>query len=71
MIPDERRERIERFRRETVEIAPYDARWPDLFAEECDRLNALFPALIRRIEHFGSTAIPGLGASRSWTCSSK
>ena len=62
MMPDPLRERIERFRREAVEIVPYDPRWPRLFAEERDRLARLFPAIIRRIEHFGSTAVPGLDA---------
>jgi len=62
VIPDQLRERIDRVRRESVEIVPYDPRWPQLFAEERDRLNTLFPALIRRIEHFGSTAVVGLAA---------
>ena len=62
MIPEGVRQRIDRVRRERVEIVPYDARWPELFTEEKDRLTALFPALIRRVEHFGSTAVPGLAA---------
>jgi GrpB-like predicted nucleotidyltransferase (UPF0157 family) len=62
VIPDHLRERIERLARETVTIAPYDSRWPQLFAEERSRLVALFPSLIRRTEHFGSTAVPGLSA---------
>ncbi len=43
MIPEALRERIERFRREAVEIVPYDPRWPRLFVEERDRLKELFP----------------------------
>ena len=62
VIPDHLRERIERLGRETVAIAPYDSRWPQLFAEERSRLVTLFPSLIRRTEHFGSTAVPGLSA---------
>ena len=62
MIPEHIRERIDRVRREPVEIVPYDARWPELFVEERNRLIGLFPALIRRVEHFGSTAVPGLAA---------
>ena len=62
MIPDDVRDRIERVRREPVEIVPYDPRWPELFVEERDRLIAMFPALIRRVEHFGSTAVTGLAA---------
>ena len=54
---------VERALRERIEIVPYDARWPALFAEEAQRLRALLPAaLIGRIEHFGSTAVPGLAA---------
>jgi GrpB-like predicted nucleotidyltransferase (UPF0157 family) len=46
-----------------VEIADYDPRWPLLFDEEAKRLRAVLdPSLIVGIEHFGSTAIPGLSA---------
>lgn len=46
-----------------IEIVAYDPRWPDLFAAEAARLKAALPAdLILGIEHFGSTAIPGLAA---------
>jgi GrpB-like predicted nucleotidyltransferase (UPF0157 family) len=62
MIPDHLRERIDRLGRETVEIVEYDSRWPERFLEERERLIALFPALVRRVEHFGSTAVPGLPA---------
>lgn len=56
-------ERIQAAIREEVEIAPYDARWPLRFEEECARLRALLPRdLLGRIEHFGSTAVPQLAA---------
>jgi GrpB-like predicted nucleotidyltransferase (UPF0157 family) len=46
-----------------VEIVNYDPRWPILFDEEASRLRAtLDPSLIVGLEHFGSTAIPGLSA---------
>jgi GrpB-like predicted nucleotidyltransferase (UPF0157 family) len=46
-----------------VEIVPYDPRWPILFDEEAKRLRAILdPSLIVGLEHFGSTAIPGLSA---------
>ena len=46
-----------------VEIVDYDPRWPILFDEEAERLRAtLDPSLIVGLEHFGSTAIPGLSA---------
>jgi len=56
-------ERIQRLASEHVEIVPYDPRWPRLFEEEKTHLLACLPRhLVRRIEHFGSTAVPGLGA---------
>jgi GrpB-like predicted nucleotidyltransferase (UPF0157 family) len=46
-----------------VEIVAYDSRWPLLFDEEARRLRAVLdPSLIVGLEHFGSTAIPGLSA---------
>ena len=46
-----------------VEIVNYDPRWPTLFDEEAKRLRAtLDPSLIMGLEHFGSTAVPGLSA---------
>src|SRR5262249_18331935 len=38
-------------------------RWPELFRREKDHLWSCLPSdLIRRVEHFGSTAVPGLAA---------
>ena len=62
MIPEHLRQRIERLGSETVEIVAYDSRWPGLFLHERARLVQMFPALVRRVEHFGSTAVPGLSA---------
>ena len=46
-----------------VEIVDYDPRWPLLFDKEARRLRlVLDPSLIVGLEHFGSTAIPGLAA---------
>jgi GrpB-like predicted nucleotidyltransferase (UPF0157 family) len=46
-----------------VEIVDYDPRWPLLFVEEARRLRAVLdPSQIMGLEHFGSTAIPGLSA---------
>ncbi|TPG67350.1 GrpB family protein [Hymenobacter nivis] len=46
-----------------VEITPYDALWAVLFAAERRRiLAALGPDVALRIEHFGSTSVPGLPA---------
>jgi GrpB-like predicted nucleotidyltransferase (UPF0157 family) len=56
-------ERIKRVLQEEVSLVPYDPAWPQVFeAEKRHLLNCLPSELIRRIEHFGSTAIPNLSA---------
>lgn len=56
-------QKIARVVREHVDIAPYDPSWKQLFEEERDHLRACLPGdLVGRIEHFGSTAVPGLVA---------
>ncbi|MCP3980391.1 MAG: GrpB family protein [bacterium] len=56
-------QRIERVVREKIAISPYDPRWPESFRREKAHLRACLPGdLVRRIEHFGSTAVPGLAA---------
>ncbi len=57
------RDRVARAVREEVGIVPYDPDWPRLFQEEKRHLLAcLPPGLIKRVEHFGSTAVPNLPA---------
>jgi ribosomal-protein-alanine N-acetyltransferase len=46
----------------TLSIVPYDPDWPDAFARERDRIAAALGDLAIRIEHNGSTAVPGLAA---------
>ena len=54
---------ITRLLAEDIGVVPYDPSWPDAFEAERDHLRACLPAeLIVRIEHFGSTAVPGLSA---------
>ncbi len=46
-----------------IEISPYSKNWPDLFEKEKNLIaNTLEPGLFSRIEHFGSTSVPGLSA---------
>jgi GrpB-like predicted nucleotidyltransferase (UPF0157 family) len=45
-----------------LEIVPYDSAWPDVFAAEKRRLLDKLGDLATRIEHHGSTAVPGLAA---------
>jgi GrpB-like predicted nucleotidyltransferase (UPF0157 family) len=56
-------DRVQRLIQEHVDIVPYDIHWPAMFLLEKEQLSScLPPALIGRIEHFGSTAVPGLPA---------
>jgi GrpB-like predicted nucleotidyltransferase (UPF0157 family) len=56
-------QKIARVVREHVDIVPHDSNWERLFHEERDHLRSCLPHdLIQRIEHFGSTAVPGLAA---------
>ena len=46
-----------------ITLTKHDLRWPVLFAEEAARIRAAVDGgLIVGIEHFGSTAVPGLSA---------
>jgi GrpB-like predicted nucleotidyltransferase (UPF0157 family)/ubiquinone/menaquinone biosynthesis C-methylase UbiE len=45
-----------------IEILDYDAGWPDAFEAERVRLAHALGALALRIDHHGSTAVPGLAA---------
>ena len=57
------KEKIARVVREEVAVVPYDPRWPAMFEQERRHLRSALPRdLVRRIEHFGSTAVPGLSA---------
>lgn len=45
-----------------IEIVPYDSGWPAAFEAEAVRLRGALGLLALRIDHHGSTSIPGLGA---------
>ncbi len=63
LAPETLEEKIQRVLRDDVAITPYDPAWPESFAREKAHLLACLPDdLIRRVEHFGSTAVPGLSA---------
>lgn len=56
-------QRVQRVLREEIAIEPYDPRWPVQFQLERKHLLDCLPdGLLERIEHFGSTAVPGLSA---------
>lgn len=46
----------------SVVLSPYSASWPVAFAEAHDELTAAFAPVRVRIEHIGSTSVPGLSA---------
>jgi GrpB-like predicted nucleotidyltransferase (UPF0157 family) len=57
------KQKIARVTKEQISIAQYNPAWPKLFIEEKEYLLSCLPIeLIKRIEHFGSTAIPNLAA---------
>ncbi|QUQ65011.1 GrpB family protein [Kutzneria sp. CA-103260] len=45
-----------------IEIVPYDPAWAAAFAELRSRLSGPLSGVASRIEHVGSTAVPGLAA---------
>jgi GrpB-like predicted nucleotidyltransferase (UPF0157 family) len=45
-----------------VQIVDYDSRWPGLFDLEAKRIRAALGRAALRIEHTGSTSVPGLAA---------
>jgi putative glutamine amidotransferase len=45
-------------------IADYDPAWPAMFEEEAAAIRAALGAVAERVEHVGSTAVPGLAAKR-------
>lgn len=48
---------------DNVEIVDYNPEWPHLFDEAAAALRHILPAdAIGRVEHYGSTAIPGMAA---------
>ena len=56
-------EKVARVLKDEVGVVPYDPRWPELFENERFHLLSCLPTdLVKRIEHFGSTAVPGLPA---------
>ena len=54
-----------------VEVVAYSAAWPREFDRvAADLSDALAEVSLVSIEHVGSTSVPGLAASRSWTWTS-
>jgi GrpB-like predicted nucleotidyltransferase (UPF0157 family) len=47
---------------EPIEIREYDPEWPQLYAREEARIRSVLGDRVARIEHAGSTSVPGLPA---------
>ncbi len=45
-----------------IKIVPYDCAWPSLFEVEATDIRAAMGDLALRVEHVGSTSVPGLAA---------
>lgn len=57
------KKRIQELVKEEISIIPYDLVWPKMFEDEAAFLLKKLPQnIVKRIEHFGSTAVPGLSA---------
>ena len=48
--------------RRALTIVPYDPIWPDQFQGHRDAISTALGQLAVRVEHIGSTSVPGLGA---------
>ncbi len=48
--------------RDPVSVVPYDPSWPTRFRTEAARIRHALGAVALRIDHHGSTAVPGLAA---------
>jgi GrpB-like predicted nucleotidyltransferase (UPF0157 family) len=45
-----------------IVLVEYDSRWPQVFGREASRIRAVLASLAIRVEHVGSTSVPGLPA---------
>jgi GrpB-like predicted nucleotidyltransferase (UPF0157 family) len=43
-------------------LVDYDPEWPELYAREAERIRAILGPRVVRLEHVGSTSVPGLAA---------
>jgi len=45
-----------------IHLSDYDPEWPRLYVREADRIRAALGEKLVRVEHVGSTSVPGLSA---------
>lgn len=46
----------------SIDVLDYDPTWPGLYESEAARIRSILKGRIVRIEHVGSTSVPGLPA---------
>ena len=46
----------------TIALVPYDAHWPAAYSGIAEEIRAVLGEAVMRIEHVGSTSVPGLSA---------
>lgn len=46
----------------TIEISEYDPAWPQIAARLAEAISTACADAVQRVEHIGSTSVPGLGA---------
>src|SRR5579871_1201746 len=47
---------------EKISVVDYNSQWPELFRQEAERIRGILNGRGLRIEHTGSTSVPGLAA---------
>jgi GrpB-like predicted nucleotidyltransferase (UPF0157 family) len=50
------------FRKAPIVLVAYDPGWSAMFEREASRIRAALDSLAMRVEHVGSTSVPGLAA---------
>lgn len=45
-----------------VRLTPYDAKWKEMYVNECELLKDILGEAIIKFEHFGSTSVEGMKA---------
>ncbi|MCX6150808.1 MAG: GrpB family protein [Ignavibacteriales bacterium] len=62
-MDEKKLKRIQELVKEEIFIVPYNLSWSKMFEDEAAFLRRKLPKnIVKRIEHFGSTAVPGLSA---------
>lgn len=58
----QRQDRVSTVEESQIRVIPYHSDWPVLYQNEAQRLRAILSGIAVDVQHFGSTAVPGLDA---------